>query len=128
MIETIDKVNLIRSLYVKSIASTSNITFWWAQQTLTDLVIFEPARTNHLGLKAQNFEKPIFTYGCFYLKALYNSCKLQSLLQVAKFFFMFSFTHNNTVFLFRHLPTESVIFINVCYQMKCFSGDKFSFF
>ena len=30
------------------------------------------------------------------------------------------------VLLYRHLPTEIVIFINVCYQMKCFSGDSFS--
>ena len=40
---------------------------------------------------------------------------------------MYSFTHTNIVFLFRHLPTEIVIFINVCYQMKCFSGNSFSF-
>ena len=38
-----------------------------------------------------------------------------------KFLFMYSFTHTNIVFLFRHLPTEIGIFINVCYQMKCFS-------
>ena len=77
---------------------------------------------------SQSFENPIFTFGCFSLKAVYNSCKLQRLLQVAKFLFMYSFTHTNIVFLFRHLPTEIVIFINVCYQMKCFSGDSFSFF
>ena len=41
---------------------------------------------------------------------------------------MYSFTHTNIVFLFRHLPTEIVNFINVCYQMKCFCGDSFSFF
>ena len=87
-----------------------------------------PARTHHLGLKAQNFENPIFTFGCFSLKAVYNSCKLQRLLQVTKFLIMYSFTHTNIVFLFRHLSTEIAIFINVCYQMKCFSGDSFSFF
>ena len=48
-------------------------------------------------------------------------------MQVAKFLIMYSFTHTNMAFLFRHLPTEIVIFINVCYQMKCFSGDSFSF-
>ena len=32
------------------------------------------------------------------------------------------------IFLFRHLPTEIVIFINFCYQVKCFSGDRFSLF
>ena len=121
-----DKVNLIRSLYVKtqSISSTSNTTFWWAQQTQTGWVILEPARTHHLDLKAHNFENPITTFGWFSLKAVYNSCKLQRLFQVAKFLFMYSFT----ALLFRHLPTEVVIFINNCYQMKCFSGDSFSYF
>ena len=37
------------------------------------------------------------------------------------------FTHTNIVFLFKHLPTEIVIFKSVCYQMNCFSGDSFSF-
>ena len=50
------------------------------------------------------------------------------LLQVAKFLFMYSFTHTNIVCFFKHLPTESAIFKNVCYQRKCFSGDGFSFF
>ena len=40
---------------------------------------------------------------------------------------MYSFTHTNKSFLSRHLPTEIVIFINVCYQMKCFIGDSFPF-
>ena len=86
-------------------ASTSNIPFWWALQTKTEWAIFEPARTHHLGLKAQSFQKPIFKLGCFSLKALYNSCKIQRLFQVAKFLFMYSFTHTNIVLLFRHLPT-----------------------
>ena len=92
------------------------------------VIIFEPARPHHLGLKAQNFQNPIFTFGSFALKALYNDCKLQRLLQVPKFLNMYSFTHTNIVFLFRYLSTEIVIFINVCYQMKCFSGKSFSFF
>ena len=41
---------------------------------------------------------------------------------------MYSFTHSNIVCLFKHLPTEIVIFKNVCYQMKCFSSDSFFFF
>ena len=98
--------------------SASNTTFWWVLQTQIEWVIFEPARTHHLGLKAENFENPIFTLGCFSFKAVYNSCKLQRLFQVAKFLFMYSFTHTNIVFLFRHLPTEIFIFINICYQMK----------
>ena len=81
-----------------------------------------------MGLKAQNFDNLIFTFGCCSLKAVYNSCKLQRLVQVAKFLLMHSFTHSNIVFLFRHLLTEIFIFINVCYQMKCFNGDSFSFF
>ena len=89
---------------------------------------FELARTHHLGLKAQNFENPIFTFWCFSLKVVYNSCKLKRLLQVVKFLIMYSFLHTNIVFLFRHLPTEIIIFINICYQMKYFSGDSSSFF
>ena len=80
---------------------------------------FEPARTHHLGLKAQNLENPIFAFGCFSLKAVYDSCKLQRRLQVAKFLFMNSFTHINIVFLFRHPPTEIVVLITVFYQIKC---------
>ena len=125
-----NKLNLIMILYIKSqsIASTTNLTFWWALQTQTNRVIFEPTRRNHVGLKTQNFDNPIFTFRWFSLKAVCNSCKLQRFLQLAKFLFMYSFTHTNIVFLFRHLPTEIVIFINVCYEMKCFSGDSFSFF
>ena len=90
-----DKVNLIRSLCVKSqsIVWTSNTTFWWALQTQTEWVIFKTDRTHHLGLKTQNFGNPIFTSGCFSLKAVYNSCKL-------RFLFMYSFTHTNIVFVF----------------------------
>ena len=59
---------------------------------------FEPARTHHLSLKAQNFENVIFTFRCFSLKAVCNSCnscKLPRLLQVAKFFIMYYFTQTN---------------------------------
>ena len=117
-------------MYIKSqsIAPTSNTTFWGVLQTQTDWVIFESTRTYHMVLKARNFDIPIFKFGCFSLKAVYNSRKLQRPLQDAKFLFMHSFTHTNIVFLFRHLPTEIVIFINFCYHMKCSSGDSFSFF
>ena len=76
----------------------------------------------------QSFENPILVFGCFSLKAVYNSSKLQRLLQFAKYLFTPSISHTTTVFLFRHLPTEIVIFINVCYQKRCFSGDSFSLF
>ena len=49
-------------------------------------------------------------------------CKLQS------FCLCTPLLNTNIVFLFRHLPTEIFILINVCYQMGCFSGDSFSFF
>ena len=109
LLSVLQTIFLFKSLYVKyqSIASTSNATSWWALQMQTEWVIFEPAKTHHLGLKAQNFEKPIFTFGCVYLKAVYNSWKLQRLLQVATFWITYSFTHTNMVFLFRHLSTSS---------------------
>ena len=95
---------LISSLYVMShsIASTSDITFLWALQTQTEWVIFGPAKTHHLGLKGQNFQNPIFTFGPFTLKAVYNSCKLQLLFQVYSY---------SLVFLFRQLPTKIVVVI-----------------
>ena len=49
-------------------------------------------------------------------------------MKVAKLLFMYSFTQTKIVFLFKHLPSEIVIFKNVCYQMKCFSRNSFSFF
>ena len=62
------------------------------------------------------------------MKAVYNSCKLQKLLQFAKFLFMYSVNHTSIIFLLKHLHTGIAILTNVCYQMKCFSGDIFSFF
>ena len=109
LLSVLRTIFLFKCMYVKSqsIASTSNATFWWALQMQTEWVIFEPARTHHLRLKAQNFEKPIFTFECVYLKAVYNSWKLQRLLQVANFLITYSFTHTNIVFVFRHLSTSS---------------------
>ena len=46
----------------------------------------------------------------------------------SKVFHYILLSNTNRVFLFRHLPIEIVIFINVCYQMKHFSGDTSSFF
>ena len=122
--DPLDQVFYVKS---QSIASTSNNTFWWALQTKTEWVISEPVRTHPLGLKAQIFENPIYPFGCCSLKAVYNSWKFQRLLQVAKFLIIYSFIHTDIVFLFRHLPTETV-FINVCYRLKCFSGHSFSCF
>ena len=80
--------------------------------TQTKWVIFESIRTHHLSLKAQKCENPIFTFKCFYLKAVYNSIKLQRLLYIAKFLIMYSFTHTNIVLHFSHLPTEIAIFMS----------------
>ena len=82
------------------------------------------SQPEHIIWVSKYIENPIFTFGCFSLKAVCNSCKLRRLLQVAKFLFMYSFT----TLLFSHRLTEIVIFINVCSQIKCFSGDSFSFF
>ena len=49
-------------------------------------------------------------------------------MKAAKFLSMYFFTHTNICFVFSHLPTEIIIFMHVCYQMKCFSGNSFSFF
>ena len=96
------KSQLIASTSVHNIlmsaTKANRVSHFWASQN-----------TPYLGLMAQNFESPIFTFGCFSLKAVYNSCKLQKVLQVAKFLIMCSFTHTNIVFLFRHLPTVIVI-------------------
>ena len=98
-----------------SATNTNKVSHFWASQNT-------PFESQGTELWEPN------TYICFFsLKAVYNSCKLQGLLEVPKLFFMSSFTHANIVFLFRDLPTEIIIFINVCYQMKCFSGDSFSF-
>ena len=95
---------------VQSIVSTGNTTFWWALQTQTDWVIFESART--FGSQGTELWEPDIY---IWVKAVYNSCKLQRLASCKFFLCMYSFTHTNIVFLFRHLPTEIVIFINVCY-------------
>ena len=42
--------------------------------------------------------------------------------------FMYSFTHYNIAFLFKHLPTKIFIFKSVCYWMNCFCDDNFSIF
>ena len=94
-----DKGNFNRSFYVtpQSIESTSNTTYWWTLQMQTEWVISEPTRTHHLGLKAQNFENPIFTFWCFSVKEIYSSRKLQRHVPVAKVLLLYSFTHANSL-------------------------------
>ena len=120
-----DKVSLIKSLYGKfqSIASTSNTTFWWELQTQTEWVSQnQPEHTiwvpRHKTLRTQYLPLGVFFRKQYIILASYKE------LQNAKFLFIYSFT----ILLFRHLPTEIGIFINVCFQMKCFHGDRFSFF
>ena len=76
-----------------------------------------------LGSQGIEFWGPNSYVWVFFFESINNSCKLQRILQAAKFLFMCSFTYTNIVFLFRHLPDE----INVGYQFV-FSGDSFSFF
>ena len=64
----------------------------------------------------------------FFFESTINFLQVtKTFLKVAKFWFMYSFTQTDIFFLFKHLPTEIAIFKNICYQMKCFSGDSFSF-
>ena len=94
-----DKVNSIRTLYVKSqsIASTSSTTFSWAPQTQTEWVIFEPSKTHHLVSRHITLTTQYLHLAVFFWK-IFDSCKLQRFLQATKFFFMFSFTHTNSFF------------------------------
>ena len=75
--------------------------------------------SRHRTLRTQYLHLGVFLWKQYIILVSYKDfCKLQI------FYFMYSFT----TLLFRHLPTETFIFINVCYQMKCFGGDSFSFF
>ena len=78
--------------------------------------------SRHRTLRTQYLNLNVFLWQQYKIPASYKDfCKLQ-------FLFMYSFTHTNIVFLFKHLPTEIVIFKNVFYLMKCFSYDSFSSF
>ena len=103
-------------MYVKSpsIASTSSTTFWWALQMQTDWVILEPVRTLFGSLGTELWEPNIYIW-VFFFKNSIKLLQVTRLLQVAKFLFMYSFTHTNIVCFFNHLPTEIAIFKNVCY-------------
>ena len=97
--------------------------------THTEWVDFEPTSQNTpFGFQGTELWQPNIYIWVFSSKAAYNSCKLERLLQVTEFLFMYCFTHTNIIFLSEYLPTEIVIFISACYQMKCFTGDSFSFF
>ena len=71
--------------------------------------------SRHRTLRTQHLHFAVFPWKQYIILASY------------KFLFMYSFTHTNIFFLSRHLSTEIAVFINVCYQMKCFSGDIFYF-
>ena len=63
--------------------------------------------STHRTFSSQYLHLVVFLWKQYKSLASYKDfCKLQ-------FLFMFFFTHTNTVFLFKHLPTEIVIFKNV---------------
>ena len=65
--------------------------------------------SRHRTLRTQYLHLGAFLWKQYKILASYKDfCKLQFLL-------MYSFTHTNIVFLFKHLHTEIVIFKNVCY-------------
>ena len=82
--------------------------------------------SRHWTLTTQYLYLGVFLWKWYIVLASYKDIrKLQSFCLCTP---LLTLTLTLTVFLFRHLPTEIVILINVCYQMKCFSGDNFSFF
>ena len=78
--------------------------------------------SRHRTLRTQYLHLGVLLWKQYKILASYKDfCKLQ-------FLFMYFFTHINKVFLFKHLAAEILIFKNICYWMKCFSDDSFSFF
>ena len=74
--------------------------------------------SRHRISRAQYLQLVLFLWKQYIILASYkNLCRF------ANFLFIYSFTP----LLFRHLPTEIINLINVYYQVKCFSGDTFSF-
>ena len=75
--------------------------------------------SRHRTLRTQYLHLGVILWNYYIILASCKDfCKLQSFCLCSPF----------TTLLFRHLPTEIVIFINVSYQMKCFNGDSFSVF
>ena len=124
---SVANVFLIRYLYVKSqsIASANTATFWRAFQAQTQWVIFEPAsQTHHLGLKAQNFENPIFTFGCFSLKAVYQSICTLNAPEILLFKVFI-----NACQLTGEMPIDWSFFFGVCqylYQIEIYLDYQYS--
>ena len=110
--------------------SSSSPLYWLAIQHFdegckrkqSESFLNEPEQTiwfpRHKTLRTQYLLLGVFPWKQYIILANYKD------LQNATFLFMYSFT----TLLFRHLPTEIFIFINVCYPIQCFSGDSFSFF
>ena len=100
-----------RPLHVKSrsIALTSNTTNLVSATNANRVSHFWTSQNTPFGSQGTElYKRNTYIWG-FYLKAVYNSCKSQRILQVAKFLFMYSFTHTNIVFLFKHQPTKIVL-------------------
>ena len=89
--------------------------FWASQNTL-----FGPQGT-------ELWEPNIYIRVSFFKKAVYNSFMFQRFTSCKVLDYVRLYSHQYSVFFFRYVPTEIVIFIKVCYQMKCFSGDSFPY-
>ena len=79
----------------------------------SESLLSQPEQTiwisRHRTLRTQYLHLGVFLWKQHKILASYEDfCKLQ-------FLFMYSFTHINIAFLFKHLPTEVVFFKNVCY-------------
>ena len=67
---------------------------------------FWASQNTPFGSQGTELWEPNIYIWMLFFQSVYNSSKLQRLLQVSKFLFMYSFTHTKIVFLFRHLPPE----------------------
>ena len=79
------------------------------------------------GSLGTDFWEPNIYMWLFFFESSIKFLKVRKTFARSKVF-VYLFTHTNIVFLFKHLPTEIVIFKNVFYLMKCFSYDSFSSF
>ena len=75
----------IRSMYVKSlsIAPASNTTFWWPLQTWVSY--FWASQNTPFGSQGTELWEPIICIWVFFFKGVHNSCKLQRIRKLHKF-------------------------------------------
>ena len=95
-----------------SATNVNRVSHFWASQNA-------PFGSQGRTLRTQYLHLGVFLWKQYMILASYKDfCKSQK-------FWLCTPLLTRT---YRHLPTKIVIFINLCYQMKCFSGDRFSFF